>query len=308
MNRSGDRLDQVAAELFRDYSRARLKGWVVSGALTVNGLSAKASSKVIGGELIELKAQLQEDGQWLPEAIDLDIVFEDPDILVINKPAGLVVHPAAGNWSGTLLNGLLHHDPELATVPRAGIVHRLDKDTSGLMVVAKNVIAQHVLVQQLQARTVGRKYYALVHGAVLEAGQVDLGIGRHRSQRTKMACEGEGAVQVKEALTYYEPVENIDEFTLLSVKLATGRTHQIRVHMSHLGFPLVGDPVYGKRVAPKKLKANPGLIALDQFPRQALHATELRLCHPQTGLANQWQRDLPEDMACLLDHLRRCTA
>ncbi|AMX01651.1 23S rRNA pseudouridine(1911/1915/1917) synthase RluD [Microbulbifer thermotolerans] len=298
---AGHRLDQAAAELIPDYSRARLQSWIKGGQLTVDGNTAKPKDKLFGGERLRLRAELEPQGEWRPQALDLQVVFEDDSLLVINKPAGLVVHPAAGNPDGTLLNGLLHYCPALERVPRAGIVHRLDKDTSGLMVVAKTLPAQTSLVQQLKARTVSRQYDALAQGAISGGGTVDAPIGRHRQNRLKMAVLDFGG---KEAITHYRVRERFRTHTLLRCALATGRTHQIRVHMAYIRHPLVGDPLYGgrPRLPPE---ASPELArALQQFPRQALHAAELCLRHPRSDEEMRWRAPIPADMLRLLELLR----
>jgi len=272
----GLRLDQALAKLFPQHSRSRLQGWLRDGLIRVDGASPDARRKVCGGESVEIDAPPPpEITAQLPEDIPLDVVFEDEHLLVIDKPAGLVVHPGSGNWSGTLLNALLHHDPALAGVPRAGIVHRLDKETSGLMVVAKTLVAQTELVRQLQARTVKRHYLALAQGEVRAGGTVDAPIGRHPTQRTRMAVVGNG----RPAVTHYLITARYRRATLLECRLETGRTHQIRVHMAHIGHPLVGDPVYGLRRS--------GDARLDGFARQALHAFRLGLVHPHSGEAMQ---------------------
>ncbi|SHG20555.1 23S rRNA pseudouridine1911/1915/1917 synthase [Microbulbifer donghaiensis] len=298
---AGHRLDQAAAELIPDYSRARLQSWIKGGQLTVNGAQAKPKDKLFGGEQLRLRAELEPQGEWLAQPLDLDIVYEDETLLVLNKPAGLVVHPAAGNPDNTLLNGLLHHCPDLEKIPRAGIVHRLDKDTSGLMVVAKTLPAQTSLVDQLKERSVSRQYDALVQGTITAGGTVDAAIGRHRQNRLKMAVLDFGG---KEAITHYRVQERFPAHTLLRCKLETGRTHQIRVHMAHIRHPLVGDPLYGGR--PKLPRdASAALIgALQQFPRQALHAAELALIHPQSGEEMHWCAPMPADMLQLLAQLR----
>jgi 23S rRNA pseudouridine1911/1915/1917 synthase len=291
---SGRRLDQVLAELLPEHSRNRLQGWVRDGCVQVDGKpETEPKRKVMGGEVL-LVAE-PEDARLLPdqpEDIPLDVVYEDDTLLVINKPAGLVVHPGSGNWSGTLMNALLHHVPGIEAVPRAGIVHRLDKDTSGLMVVAKTLEAQTDLVRQLQARTVRRVYLALAAGAMKHEGTVNEPIGRHPSQRIKMAIvpENRGG---KPAITNIRILEAFTYTTFVECSLETGRTHQIRVHMAAIHHPLVGDQVYGKH--------NP---KLPEFHRQALHATRLGLVHPLTGLKMQWEVPPPEDMRDLLDHLR----
>lgn len=296
----GSRLDQAAAQLFPEYSRSQLQLWIKAGQLTVNGREAKAKEKLAGGELVLLRAELQDQGDWEPEAIDLDIVYEDEHILVINKPAGLVVHPAAGNHTGTLLNALLAHNEQQIKLPRAGIVHRLDKDTSGLMVVAKTLSAATNLVAQLQSRSVSRIYQAVVIGTLTGGGLVDEPIGRHPSQRTKMAVVSSG----KEARSHYRVTERFSAHTLVQVKLETGRTHQIRVHMAHIRHPLVGDSTYaGRFKIPKGIDAE--LVSvLQNFNRQALHATELALVHPHTVELMQWQVPPPEDFQALVAALR----
>jgi len=294
----GMRLDQALARLVPEYSRSRLQEWVTHGQVTLNGAAATIKQKVWGGELITLLPQSDPAEQpYLAEDIALDIVYEDDSILIINKPVGLVVHPGNGNWEGTLLNALLHHAPHLKEVPRAGIVHRLDKDTSGLLVVAKSLIAQTDLVRQLQARTVSREYLALAHGEVIRAGRVDAPIDRHPSQRTKMAIVEGG----KPAVTHYAIVEAFPGCTLLRCKLETGRTHQIRVHMASIRHPLVGDHIYikGAQKCPPHMRD-----ILGAFPRQALHAERLGLEHPETGEWMEWQADMPEDMKQLLADIR----
>ena len=289
----GMRLDQALAKLFPEHSRSRLQAWLKDGLIRVDGVSPDARRKVWGGECIEIDAPPSPElGAALPEDLPLRCVYEDADILVIDKPVGLVVHPGNGNWSGTLLNALLHRDPALAAVPRAGIVHRLDKDTSGLMVVARTLAAQTELVRQLQARSVKRHYWALAQGRLAAGGTVDAPIGRHPAQRVRMAVVGNG----RPAVTHYRVVEAFARCTLLECRLETGRTHQIRVHMAHLGHPLVGDPVYGQR--------RTGDPRLDGFGRQALHAFRLGLVHPRTGEAMEWSVPMALDLAALLDVLR----
>ncbi|MEE3157130.1 MULTISPECIES: 23S rRNA pseudouridine(1911/1915/1917) synthase RluD [Pseudomonas] len=296
----GQRLDQVAAQLFPDFSRSRLQGWIKDGSLLVDGERKRTRDSVYGGEELTLDAEREVQGEWQPEAIELDILYEDSALLVINKPAGLVVHPAAGHQDGTLLNALLHHCPELAKVPRAGIVHRLDKDTTGLMVVAKTIESQTDLVAQLQARTVSREYECVVTGVMTAGGKVDQPIARHGTQRQKMAVVAGG----KQAISHYRVINRFRAHTHVKVKLETGRTHQIRVHMSYIHFPLVGDPVYGGRLRIPP-GASPELIKeLREFPRQALHARRLELEHPDDGRHMSWQVPLPEDMQHLLALLR----
>ncbi len=299
---AGMRLDQVLARLLPEYSRSRLQEWIAQEQVKVDGAAATIKQKMWGGEAVEVVPQSHPAEQpHLPEYIALNVVFEDDSILIINKPAGLVVHPGSGNWEGTLLNALLHHVPQLAEIPRAGIVHRLDKDTSGLLVVAKTLTAQTALVRQLQARTVQREYYALVYGELLRAGRVDAPMGRHPTQRTKMAVVEGG----KPATTHYSVVERFPDCTLLRCKLETGRTHQIRVHLASIRHPLVGDSIYikGAQKCPPHLR--PLLAA---FPRQALHAAQLGLEHPVTGEWLEWQAPLPDDMAQLLKDIRGAVA
>jgi len=299
---AGMRFDQVLAKLLPEYSRSRLQEWIAAGQASLNGAVAAAKQKVWGGETIVVQPQAH-PAELLHQAEDiaLDIVYEDDALLVINKPAGLVVHPGSGNWEGTLLNALLHHAPHLEGVPRAGIVHRLDKDTSGLLVVAKTLTAQTALVRQLQARSVKREYLALVWGEVRHSGKVDVPIGRHPTQRVKMAAVENG----KSATTHYQVEEKFPSCTLLRCRLETGRTHQIRVHLAHIGHALVGDSVYLKGAQ----KCVPQLRALlHGFPRQALHATRLALEHPVTGVSMEWEADMPQDMQQLLRQIREAVS
>ncbi len=299
----GLRLDQALSQLLPEYSRSRLQQWIKDGAITVDDALASPKQKVLGGELVLVEPAVSpEVSAYTPEAIPLDIVFEDDAIIIVNKPPGLVTHPGSGNWSGTLLNALLHHAPQVAQVPRAGIVHRLDKDTSGLMVVAKTLQAQTDLVRQLQARSVKREYLAIVEGSVMNDGMVNAPIGRHPVIRVKMAVVGDG----KDALTHYSVIEALPHHTLLLCRLETGRTHQIRVHMQHIGHALAGDATYGgkaknfgTKTEDEKIKA-----ALQKLSRQALHATRLQLTHPQTGERRQWEVPMPADMQALLERLR----
>lgn len=297
---NGMRFDQVASELFPDFSRSRLQSWIKDGYIKVDGDIRKPKDKLIGGEILVLKAELEAQGTWEPEAISLNIVHEDDDLLIINKQAGLVVHPAAGNYTGTLVNALLNHIPELINLPRAGIVHRLDKETTGLMVVAKTLEAHTDLVEQLADRTVSREYEAVAVGAMTGGGTVNAPMGRHPLQRKLMAVLSQGG---KRAITHYRVAKRYPHHTHIRVKLETGRTHQIRVHMAHIGFPLVGDQTYGNRFKIPK-GANQQLIeALKAFPRQALHAAKLGLEHPGTGEYTEWTAPLPEDFRKLLDAL-----
>ncbi len=293
---AGKRLDQALAALFADHSRARLQAWIKSGAVSVDNKTVSQRTLVRGGEYIEINACYETPEEWSAEAIPLEIVYEDEAILILNKPAGLVVHPGAGNPQHTLLNALLHHDPALEYVPRAGIVQRLDKETSGIMVVARTPEAHTYLVEELQARKIKREYQAIVTGVMTAGGTIDKPIGRHPRKRTQMAVVPHG----KPALTHYLIIKKYRAHTHIRVQLETGRTHQIRVHLAALKHPLVGDPVYGGRARiPKNLSA--GLInALRSFPRQALHASGLSLIHPKTGEKVSFELPLPADMQGLL--------
>lgn len=295
----GRRLDQVASELFFEFSRSRLQQWIKEGLLTVDGTQWLPKRKVLGGEQLDICATIVSEGEWVAEDIPLEIVFEDEHLLVINKSANFVVHPAAGNYSGTVLNALLHHCPSLSLIPRAGIVHRLDKDTTGLMVVAKTLEAHTDLVSQLQSRTVKRVYQAVVNGVLTSGGLVDQPVGRHPRQRIKMAVVSDG----KEARTHYSVLERFNAHSHLQLKLETGRTHQIRVHMAHLGYPLVGDSLYAGRFKIHKGASAELIDYLRNFGRQALHAAELALVHPVTGEHISWSAPLPEDFQMLLGQL-----
>ncbi len=297
---AGQRLDQALAAMLPDYSRARLSQWVKEGKALVDGRVCKPKDKVVGGERIELEAVVEADDRHQGEPIPLDIVYEDAALIVLNKPAGLVVHPAAGNPAGTLLNALLHHAPELAQVPRAGIVHRIDKETSGLLVVARTLEAQNALVQALQAREFTREYDTVVMGEMTGGGTVDAPIGRHPVDRKRQAIVASG----KPAVTHYRLVERYRAHTRLAVRLETGRTHQIRVHMAHIHHPIVGDQVYGGRL---RLPAGCGealRTMLHGFKRQALHAMRLGLVHPASGEYMEWSVPAPEDMQALIAVLR----
>jgi len=297
---AGRRLDQALAELFSAYSRARLQQWIKQGSVLLDGRPAPAKYRVVGGEQVEIEAQLQVETAAQPQSLPLDVRFEDQHLLVLNKPPGLVVHPAAGNLEGTLQNALLYHYPELASVPRAGIVHRLDKGTSGLMVVARSLSAHKSLVEQLQARSVHREYLALVQSAVIAGGTIEAPIGRHPRDRLRMAVVQSG----KPAVTHYRVRERFPAHTLLEVRLETGRTHQIRVHMAYIHCPLVGDPLYaGRQKLPRG--ASPRLReALTGFRRQALHAARLQLVHPASGEQLAWEAEMPDDFRQLLEVLR----
>ena len=297
----GKRFDQTLAEMFPDYSRSRLKEWILAGHVTVNGhVIDKAREKMFGGEQIAINTEVEAEMRFEAQDIPLNIVYEDDDILVINKPAGLVVHPGAGNPDGTVLNALLHHCPQLDVVPRAGIVHRLDKDTTGLMVVAKTIAAQTNLVESLQAREITREYEAVANGIMTAGGIVDEPIGRHATKRTHMAVTFSG----RPSVTHYRVMEKFRLHTRLRLRLETGRTHQIRVHMAHITHPLVGDPVYGGRPRPPKNASEELREMLRQFKRQALHAAMLSLYHPITGEQMTWHADVPKDMVALTDMLR----
>ncbi|WP_226684126.1 23S rRNA pseudouridine(1911/1915/1917) synthase RluD [Shewanella indica] len=301
---TGLRLDQALAELFPDYSRTRIKEWILDGKVSVDGTVVnKPREKVLESQEIEVHATLEEEVHAEAQAIDLNIVYEDDHILVINKQAGLVVHPGAGNSDGTLMNALLHYCPEIEHVPRAGIVHRLDKDTTGLMVVAKTVEAQTHLVAALQARDITREYEAIVLGTMTAGGTVDEPIGRHPTKRTHMAVHHSG----KPAVTHYRVAEKFRAHTRLRLRLESGRTHQIRVHMAHIGHVLVGDPVYGGRPKPPKAASEAFFEVLKNFKRQALHAVRLELVHPITCELMSWQAPIPEDMVELTKALRKDT-
>lgn len=297
----GRRLDQALAELFPEFSRARLQAWVKEGRLRVDAQISRPRDKVRGGELVVLHAEVEAEPTLQAQSIPLDILYEDDVLLVINKSAGMVVHPAAGNRDGTLQNALLHYCPALASVPRAGIVHRLDKETTGLLVVAKTLEAHTDLVRQLQARSVGREYLALVQGVMTGGGTVEASLGRHPVDRKRIAVVAEG----RQAISHYRVEERFRAHTLVRVRLETGRTHQIRVHMAHIRHPLVGDPVYGGRFRLPKGASEQTAAALRGFRRQALHAARLTLRHPVTDDIQAWEAELPEDFASLLIVLRR---
>ncbi|MDX1695445.1 MAG: 23S rRNA pseudouridine(1911/1915/1917) synthase RluD [Ketobacteraceae bacterium] len=297
---AGKRFDQIASELFADYSRSRIQSWIKSGELTVDGRTRKPKEKLVAGEALQIQAELQEDQSWEAADIALDIRYEDDALIVVNKPKGLVVHPAAGHHNDTMLNALLNHCPGLAVLPRAGIVHRIDKDTTGLLVVAKTLPAHTSLVEQLQAKTMLREYEAIACGVMTGGGKVDEPIGRHPTQRTRQAVHHAG----KEAVTHYRVIERFRAHTHIRVQLETGRTHQIRVHMAHIRYPLLGDPVYGGRLRIPKGATQELIEALRGFRRQALHARILGLQHPVTGEYMEWSSELPEDMQSLLTVLR----
>jgi 23S rRNA pseudouridine1911/1915/1917 synthase len=297
------RLDQVAAQLFSDFSRERLKDWIKDGRLTLNGRPGKPKDKLVGGETLVLLAELAVETPALPQDIPLTIVYEDEALLVVDKPAGLVVHPGAGNPDGTLMNALLHHWSDLNLLPRAGIVHRIDKDTSGLLVVAKTLQAHTALTEQLADKTVYREYEAVVCGVMTGGGTVDAPIDRHPTDRTRMAVVNrrhDEDQRGRDAVTHYRVIARFRGHTHVRVQLETGRTHQIRVHMSHIGHPLIGDPVYAGRPRLPKGGSPEMIRAVQHFPRQALHARRLGLAHPVTGEAMNWESPLPADMQELL--------
>jgi len=300
---AGLRLDQAVARLFPDYSRSRLQQWIQDGRVRVDGSCSRAQGKVRGGEMVRLHPQTEEKEYWQAQAIPLDIVHEDEDLLVVNKPPGLVVHPAAGNPDHTLANALLHHESALAHVPRAGVIHRLDKDTSGLLVVARNIRTHKHLVSQLMQRSISREYRALVIGIMTAGGRIDANVGRHPSHRTRMAVVPSG----KPAISHYRVLARFRAHSYVRVMLETGRTHQIRVHMAHIRHPVLGDPQYGGRLRIPS-GASPELVEqLRGFKRQALHAARLALVHPASGELISWEAPLPEDMADLLASLRTDT-
>ncbi|MEO6296737.1 MAG: 23S rRNA pseudouridine(1911/1915/1917) synthase RluD [Dokdonella sp.] len=297
---AGRRFDQALAELFRDYSRSRLTTWIKSGAALLDGEAAAPRQILRGGEAISLVVKLEREIGAQAQDIALDIRHEDADVLVVNKPAGLVVHPGAGNADGTLQNALLHHDPKLAQIPRGGIVHRLDKDTSGLMVVARTMRAHTSLVEQLSAREVHRQYAAIVYGSMISGGRVDAAIGRHPHDRLKQAVREDG----RDAITHYRVRERFRAMTLVECRLETGRTHQIRVHMAHVRHPLLGDSQYGGLLKLPKAASPEFIAALRAFKRQALHAERLEFLHPKSGKTIAVEAERPADMEALLAALR----
>ena len=293
---AGGRLDQIAAKLFPEYSRARLQFWIKDGSLKVNAKSLRPRDRIQNGDLLEIEAEIAASDQFGPEQMELDIQYEDDDILVLNKPANLVVHPGAGHYQGTLLNGLLHAYPQLDAIPRAGIVHRLDKDTTGLMVVAKTLKSHISLVNQLQQRSVEREYQALAHGVLTGGGTINESLGRHPVNKKKNAIIENG----KEAITHYKVIERFRSHTHVQLNLETGRTHQIRVHMTHINHPLVGDPLYGGRFQLPAACSEAFADALRSFKRQALHARRLALIHPSTEEIMAWEIEVPADFKELI--------
>ena len=292
-NCANKRLDQILAELFPQYSRSRLQQWIKTQQVTIDGKYLKPRDKVQPGQKIIVDATLEEQGDWEAQPINLDVIYEDDAIIVINKPVGLVVHPAAGHPDKTLVNALLHHDPELKNIPRAGIIHRLDKKTSGLLVIAKTLEVHTKLVQELQQRQIKREYEAIVNGVMTAGGTIDAPIGRHPRDRKRMAVVASG----KPSVTHYRVIKRFAKHTHIKVMLETGRTHQIRVHMAHIHHHIVGDPVYGGRYN----------SPLADFKRQALHARRLGLTHPVSGEYMEWEAPLPNDMQELLRYLTNKT-
>lgn len=301
ISHAGERLDKVLSAYFPDLSRSRIQAWIKNGQVLVNEEKiVKPKQKLLGGESLIVETTLEDQGEWEPTDIPLNIHYEDDTLIIINKPTGLVVHPAPGHYTDTLVNGLLYQFPELRKLPRAGIVHRLDRDTTGLLVVARTAEAHNHLVDQLQKRAFDREYIALVHGEIVAGSIIDKPIGRHLQHRKKMAVVESG----KEAITHYRVVEKFADFTLVRVKLETGRTHQIRVHFSHMKHPLVGDPLYGVRNLRPKAMSEAFAKTLDGFERQALHARLLGLDHPKIGERISWECEIPEDFVGLLNAIR----
>ena len=296
---TGDRLDVALSEMLPDYSRSKITAWIKSGDALINNKAFKPKDKVNGSQMVMLSLNKKQNNDWSAENIALNIVFEDEDIIIINKPFGLVTHPGAGNWNGTLANALLYYDPELSKLDRAGIVHRLDKNTSGLMVIARNEKSQKYLVEQLQSHSVVREYSAIVYGHMISGGSVNDPIGRDPKDRIKQAVSSNG----KDATTHYRVIDRFKSHTHVKAILETGRTHQIRVHLSHIGYPLLGDPMYGGRVRFPKKASEILKESLLGFKRQALHSKKLTLNHPSTGELMSWKAPLPDDMLELLDIL-----
>jgi len=296
----GQRIDSAMAQMLPDYSRSKITTWVRSGGALINGKTFKPKEKILGGEIVTLNIKAEKTNDWKAEDIPLDIVFEDDDIIVVNKPVGLVTHPGAGNWTGTLANALLHYDPSLANLDRAGIVHRLDKNTSGLMVVARSELAQKNLVEQLQTHAVSREYSAIVYGHMISGGTVDEPIGRDPKDRIRQAVVEDG----KDAVTHYRVIDRFAHHTHVKAILETGRTHQIRVHLSYIGHPLIADPMYGGKIRFPKKADDHLKNALKKFNRQALHAKKLTLTHPITLEQMSWKVPLPQDLQDLLKVLQ----
>ena len=298
---TGARLDASLAEMLPDYSRSKITTWLKSGDALINQKTFKPKDKVSDTEIVCLTLNQKQSNDWIAEKIPLNVVYEDEDIIVINKQFGLVTHPGAGNWSGTLANALLYHDPALSALDRAGIVHRLDKNTSGLMVIARNEKSQKLLVEQLQNHSVDREYSAIVYGHMIAGGTVDEPIGRDPKDRVKQAVLMSG----KEATTHYRAIDRFKSHTHVKAILETGRTHQIRVHLSHVGHSLIGDPMYGGRVRFPKKASEELKDALVNFTRQALHSKKLNLTHPISGEIMSWKAQLPDDMLRLLEVLKK---
>ena len=296
----GARLDASLAEMLPDYSRSKITAWIKSGDALINGKIFKPKDKTSGDEIVFLTLNQKQSNDWIAEEIPLNVVYEDEDIIVINKQFGLVTHPGAGNWTGTLANALLYYDPTLSRLDRVGIVHRLDKNTSGLMVVARNEKSQKYLVEQLQNHSVDREYSAIVYGHMIAGGTVDEPIGRDSRDRVKQAVSQSG----KEALTHYRAIDRFKSHTHVKAILETGRTHQIRVHLSYVGHSLIGDPMYGGRVRFPKKASEELKKALLNFKRQALHSKKLTLMHPISGEVMSWKAPLPDDMKELLSVLK----
>jgi 23S rRNA pseudouridine1911/1915/1917 synthase len=297
----GNRIDATLSEMLPDYSRSKITAWIKSGDALIDNKTFKPKDKVSGNETIQLILNHKENNDWLPEKINLDIVFEDNDIIIINKPFGLVTHPGAGNWSGTLANALLYYDSNLSNLDRAGIVHRLDKNTSGLMVVSKNAKSQKYLIEQLQSHSIEREYSAIVYGHMISGGSIHEPIGRDPKDRVKQAVLFNG----KKAITHYRAIDRFKSHTHVKAILETGRTHQIRVHLSYIGYPLIGDLMYGGRVRFPKKASQELKDELTNFQRQALHSKKLTLTHPVTGKSMTWKVDLPVDMQELLNTLKK---
>ncbi|MBL7481028.1 23S rRNA pseudouridine(1911/1915/1917) synthase RluD [Legionella bononiensis] len=297
------RIDSVLAQLLPDYSRSQISNWIKSGAVTLNDRPCKPKDKALDGDLIEVHVDLNtidtDFTQCEPEDIPLDIIYEDEEVLVLNKPAGLVVHPGAGNKEHTLVNALLHHAPDLQHLPRAGIIHRLDKDTTGLLIVAKSLTAHTSLIRQMQARDIKRHYITLVLGHVISGGTIDTGFGRHPRNRLKMTVTGQG----RQAITHYTVKKQYNEFTLLDVSLMTGRTHQIRVHLAYINHPVVGDQLYNGRMRFPLNASDQLRTQLQQFKRQALHACSITFCHPKTEEELTFKAPMPDDFKLLLETL-----
>jgi len=296
---TGDRLDVALSEMLPNYSRSKITGWIKSGDAVINNKAFKPKDKVNGSQMVVLSLNKKQNNDWSAEDIALNIVFEDEDIIIINKPFGLVTHPGAGNWNGTLANALLYYDPELSKLDRAGIVHRLDKNTSGLMVIARNEKSQKYLVEQLQSHSVAREYSAIVYGHMISGGSINDPIGRDPKDRIKQAVSSNG----KDATTHYRVIDRFKNHTHVKAILETGRTHQIRVHLSHIGYPLLGDPMYGGRVRFPKKASEILKESLLGLKRQALHSKKLTLSHPSTGELMSWKAPLPDDMLKLLNIL-----